>query len=961
MRNEPQDDLARARSARIHDVVARARGLPFAQRTAFVRSAAGDDPSLLAEVLALLHDAAEAPASIAPWAPTAVAPTPGTPPPPTPPAGVRATATQELLQQLAAGPAAAATRLQQQGEVGRGGMGVVLRVHDALLNRTLAMKVLRDRVPAQDTDAQRLADQLLGRFLEEAQVTSQLDHPGVVPVHDLGLDAAGKVWFTMRLVKGRTASEVFADAFAGRGGWTLTQALEVVLKVCDTMGYAHEKGVLHRDLKPSNVMVGRFGEVYVMDWGLAKVSGQPDRDEAPREAGAGIGAPPPATELGTVRQRDAGHPTDSVVVTIAGAKLGTPSYMAPEQARGERLDARADVYAVGAMLYELLAGAAPYTVRGLRKEAHRILEDVATGPPRRIEELVPGVPAELVAIVDKAMARTREQRYPSTTALAADLRAFLGSQVVQAYRTGALVELTLWIRRNRGLAASLAAAALILLTGIGITTWLANENAALAASEGQARAEAQRTVRDFHQLSGLVRLDDVLQQERDLWPPWPDRVTALDRWLRDGAGQLLAMRPQIETTVGQLRGRATPGAAGGDAWTFGSDEDGESARFLHGALTDLLQRLVRLERTVADVRQRLHWAQQVGPLGRAHPRARVTWAAARAAIAKADGVVASTLYAGRSLPLPDEHVIGLVPIGMNPVTKLWEFYDLRSAWHDAAPPEQIPIPEHRPDGSIEVTAATGIVFVLLPGGTITLGAQKDDPNGDHHDPAAEVDETPHVVTLAPFFLARHELTQEQWARLWTWDPELRTPSTYRADAAVAGEQITPAHPVEQVDWTMCTTLLTRHGMVLPTEAQWEYGTRAGTTTPWVVARDRLATVANVADGDAARKAPNWTCEPWRDGHVVHAPAGAFAANAFGLHDVHGNVWEWCRDSYAEYGNERDGDGLRGDDDSRSGDRMIRGGSFNYPATDARSAYRYHNTPSVRFSYLGLRAARSLER
>ncbi len=155
---------------------------------------------------------------------------------------------------------------------------------------------------------------------------------------------------------------------------------------------------------------------------------------------------------------------------------------------------------------------------------------------------------------------------------------------------------------------------------------------------------------------------------------------------------------------------------------------------------------------------------------------------------------------------------------------------------------------------------------------------------------------------------------------------------------------------------MCDRLLTRHGMAMPTEAQWEYGCRGGTTTAWNVAFEQLQQVANVADATTKAAAPELGAfESWRDGHVVHAPVGTFAANAFGLHDVHGNVWEWCRDWYGAYGNERAGDGLRS---VRSpANRCFRGGSFNLPATEARAALRHHGAPSVRTNDLGLRPAR----
>lgn len=870
---------------------------------------------------------------------------------------VRSTATAEMLARLQRSPRFDTERYELEGEVARGGMGAILRIHDRQLDRRLAMKVLLDREEPQDAEARQLAHQLLARFLEEAQVTSQLDHPGVVPVHELGLDQHGKVWFTMRLVKGRTAGEVFAESHRGAPDWPQVRALEVILKVCDTMAYAHEKGVLHRDLKPANVMVGRFGEVYVMDWGLAKVQGQPDR----RDLRIRAEEPGAVSQVDSARRHDAEH-DDASVVSMDGQKLGTPTYMPPEQARSEELDARADVYAIGAMLYELLTGSAPYRLPGIKKPAYRILEDVLAGPPRRIEELQPGVPAELVAIVDKAMARDREQRYRDTVALAADLRAFLAQHAVTAYRTGPLVELQLWVRRNKPLAASLLAAVLILVAAIAGTSWLASENAALAQergalaeSEGKARAEAQRTVRHFNQLAGVVRLGDALEHETGLWPPWPGAVAAMEAWLAHDAGPLLAMRPQITATVQELE--ASAGAR--PTATPVGDEERESARFLHDALVDLQGKLSALEQNQkADVEQRLAWARRIAALSRAHPNARVTWAAAREAIARADGVVASTLYAGRSIPLPDAAVIGLVPIGMNPATKLWEFYELRSAWNGNSDPAAIAIPAHGADGSLAVTDATGIVFVLLPGGTVTLGSQGDEPLAPCFDPQRQSDEELHTVTLAPFLLARHELTQGQWRRLWTWDDALREPSQYRARLTVAGSVITSTHPVEQVSWHMADTLLSRYGMVLPTEAQWEYGCRGGTVTALIVPRAEFAAVANLADLTAQDIGVSWNCESWYDGHVVHAPVGSLRANGFGLHDVHGNVWEWCRDCYGTYGSERPGDGLRVDGDG--GNRCSRGGSLASPAVDARPATRSSNEPSVRGDDLGVRAARLLE-
>jgi formylglycine-generating enzyme required for sulfatase activity len=240
-----------------------------------------------------------------------------------------------------------------------------------------------------------------------------------------------------------------------------------------------------------------------------------------------------------------------------------------------------------------------------------------------------------------------------------------------------------------------------------------------------------------------------------------------------------------------------------------------------------------------------------------------------------------------------------------------------------------------------------------------MGAQRSDPDGPNYDKQAESDESPvHEVTLAPFFLARHKLTRGQWRRLageqltgWTEG------ISYNGDRITIG----PTHPADSMDWDEADRWLRRHGLELPTEAQWEYGCRAGTTTvfwPGGEAKD-LQDCANVHDRTSYERYPQWgEPAPITDGFRAIAPVASFRANAFGLYDVHGNVWEWCRDWYGSYGTEvREGDGYRlvG---SPSGYRVNRGGTYDDVPSLARSALRSRGAPSFRSINLGLRPART---
>ncbi len=318
------------------------------------------------------------------------------------------------------------------------------------------------------------------------------------------------------------------------------------------------------------------------------------------------------------------------------------------------------------------------------------------------------------------------------------------------------------------------------------------------------------------------------------------------------------------------------------------------------------------------------------------PSGAEAWEAAIAAIA------ASDRYDGLQI-VPQA---GLVPLGADRRSGLWEF------WHPASGAR----PERGEDGNLRVTGETGLTFVLIPGGTFTMGSQKDDPAAPLYDPLAKEDETPHRVTLAPYFVSKYEMTQGQWARVTGLRPSL----------FAAGDRGGDDHPVERVTWIDCAKALKKAGLVLPTEAQWEHAARGGTTTPWWPGEDVGAIgelgAANVLD-ETARENPNthdWDVhEGWTDGYVVHAPVGSFAPNPFGLHDVIGNVWEWCRDPYGSYElPTAEGDGRRLVQGQKN--RAFRGGSYRFGRDYCRSAGRQGIEPLHQGAPLGVRPARALE-
>lgn len=393
-------------------------------------------------------------------------------------------------------PPSGADNYKLGDEIARGGMGSVLQAEDGKLKRTVALKAM-----LMDGDANRGLRQ---RFIREAEVLAMLAHPNIVPIYDIVWEDGVPLFYTMKLVKGRTLQAIINDLRAGNPEtlreFTLDRLLGIFRNISNAIAFAHSKGVLHRDLKPENVMVGEFGEVLVMDWGLAKIQNAEMRGQGDAEGGESL--------LPAVYHSQA---------TVVGAVIGTPEYMSPEQALGhiDELDERSDIFSLGGILYAILTLRPPVEGKTLNEVLAKVSggqiappSSLNAGPTQKGAPLPAGkikplphiaggrVPAALSAVAMKALSLAKENRYQRVMDFGADIEAYQGGYATGAEQAGAVKQLGLLMRRHKGVTAALAA---IVLLSIGFVVKLiasehravTNESAALQQKEAARRALAE--------------------------------------------------------------------------------------------------------------------------------------------------------------------------------------------------------------------------------------------------------------------------------------------------------------------------------------------------------------------------------------------------------------------------------------------------------------------------------------
>ncbi|MCA9323254.1 MAG: SUMF1/EgtB/PvdO family nonheme iron enzyme [Planctomycetes bacterium] len=855
-------------------------------------------------------------------------------------------------------------------ELGRGGQGAVWLAEDSRLNRRVALKLL----PSSPTSSRATR----ARFLREAEAASRLDHPGICAVYEIG-EHATTPFIAMQLIEGQTLSKWVAARDeseaeehvdfdtttdpslvtrpALKSSTTRStpedreEVLRIIEEVARALHVAHEAGLVHRDVKPANIMIRGDGRAVLLDFGLAAMDDTRDEE----------------------------------TLTRTGDLMGTPAYMSPEQLTAQRvtLDRRTDVYSLGVTLFECLTLRRPFEA----PTREQLYQKILTARSVRMRELVPRIPKDVEVVTTVAMDPDRERRYATALAMAEDLARLRQNLPIEARPPGLSRRLGRFVQRN--LALSVVGTLLVVSLATGLFASLREKNRAdTAAHRAEARLAELEDVHSSLQAESLLshprleptrflrpgadqvmqqwlddadrvlpRLDRIAQEMmqrgleiKDLDPEarvhdltekssrWPDffaRRASLERQILIRAARLevdlpAAHRSIVEEALSEMReelGELNADPRITEPLVIG-DESTDRQRLQVAGM--MLRRALRREH--AELLRRKELLENI------ERRSEVDLATAWAPCV--DWVRHDEAH--RFVKL--DPIWGVLPLGRNEVSGLWEF------WAIATGDRPSPRENH---GGFGGHAGEGLVFVLIPGGSVKIGCQSiDDAAPRFDDSVVPGDDVLNSVVLDHYLISKFEVTQAQWKRMGGGAPSRRS----KGDIAL-GKVFDDEHPVEQVSWNEARRVLSWYSLELPTQAQWEHAARGGTDGPWWFGDELIAaaTAENLKDaepGNPKQRVRWWEDSPAFPGndHVVfHAAVGQYLPNPFGLHDVLGNVYEWCQDVWGPVtaGTFRDGDGLHELDALRYvGFRVARGGDFTCGPQESSVARRRHHTPDL---------------
>lgn len=601
-------------------------------------------------------------------------------------------------------------------------------------------------------------------------------------------------------------------------------------------------------------------------------------------------------------------------LTLSGEVLGTPAFMAPEQIDRKFgvIDRRTDVWALGVTLVTTLSGQTPFA--GPTQES--IIRNVLEADIPNVRTSFPFAPDDLETVVLTALERDQARRYASAADFAEDLARVIAGEPIAARPPS-------FFRKLRRFAAKRPATAAAAIVGVVAVISLFSLTATFLFRERELRISGDETLRELEHAADLKDADDLLAEARTLFPIVPELTERCRSWsLR--VDDVLGRRATNRTALDHLEHR---------------NINAKSREWFETILRTFLLRCDELETAKATIERRSQSARATAET------------AGVAADAKWKGCIADIAGSDRYGRIRIEREPDLLPLEKNERTGLWEFWHIPSGkipkWNDD-------------DEEYEVAEDSGIVLVALPGGTFEMGAVRT--NVSLIDGAAVMNEIPvQPVTLAPFFISKFEMTQGQWLRATEGqNPASFHPgTTFFANLESADARLD--FPIETIAWSDANDTLFRYRMQLPTEAQWEYACRAGTKEGWCFGNNiRMGPLySNFSIREGLDKDEDGI--PKSDGFVLIAPVGRFRPNAFGLHDFHGNVWEWCRDRFVKdysMAPARPGDGEREFADQNAA-RVLRGGGWRNHPLNGRSSARNYAPAGAKNEDLGVRPARDI--